>query len=123
MPGSAQRLEPDHNAMPDGLDAAGRAAHAAIMEVLRADDATYTGGCKSFYSPAEWQARREKYGCGSKPIVVYDGGALRPYFNMDADDGAYSFTTKMQTALGKVGLYAEECTGWYAAIYRVSDAG
>jgi hypothetical protein len=79
----------------------------------------------------EWKAREEKYGTESHLIVVYDGGALRPVFSMDAaydlDCGHYQQTGKkrepyalyegMQEKLREAGLYFEECTGFYAAVY------
>jgi hypothetical protein len=124
-------------AMPDDLDAHGKRAYVAIKKHLGNFDDLSTGGCTSFYSPKEWEDRGEDYGKGSKLIVVYDGGELRPYFNMDACyDGhcmlmdflvsegkdvsnvkPYDLYENMQDALGKEGLYFEECTGWYAAVY------
>lgn len=103
---------------PKGLSAAGRKAHEVIMRVLQDDDMTHTGGCKAFYSPREWAERGEKYGAQSDLIVVYDGGDLRYYFNLNADiETGYIFTTRMIEALAAAGLWSEECTGWYAAIY------
>jgi hypothetical protein len=106
----------DNNAKPDGLSALGQKAHKVIMRVLTAHEMTETGGCKSFYSPAEWRKRNEKYGQGAELIVVYDGGSLYPFFNLDAE--CYELHDEMSNALKEAGLYVEECTGWYAAVYR-----
>lgn len=106
----------DNNAKPDGLSALGQKAHEVIMRVLTAHEMTETGGCKSFYSPDEWRVRGEEYGCESELIVVYDGGSLRPFFNLDAE--CYSLNEEMRKALDEAGLHVEECTGWYAAVYR-----
>jgi hypothetical protein len=123
---------------PKGLCPVGKKAYAAIVEYLRQRGMTNTGGCRAFYSPTEWRERGEEYGLKSKLIVVYDGGDLRPFFNMDAtlevsvdlaefarEEGLdlpkqnpYAIYEAMQAELAKVGLYSEECTGWYAAIYE-----
>jgi hypothetical protein len=113
--------------MPAGLSADGQAAYKAIMAVLNKHEQTYTGGCRAFYSPAEWKARGEEYGTEAELIVVYDGGALRPFFSMDAAYDhfhhmpaakRYDWYEEMQAALGAKGLYFEECTGWYCAVFK-----
>lgn len=116
------KKRPDSNEKPAGLSALGEKAYEAIMAVLKEHKATYTGGCKTFYSPAEWKERGEEYGIESELIVVYDGGDVRPFFSMDAcyeipSSNRYATYEKMQAALEKVGAYFEECTGWYAAVY------
>lgn len=70
--------------MPENLDDLGKRAYNAIKKHLRDFEDMSTGGCKAFYSPIEWAERGESYGRGSKLIIVYDGGDLRPYMNMDA---------------------------------------
>jgi hypothetical protein len=128
-----------HLAMPENLDADGKRAYNAIKNYLDNFSHIDTGGCKSFYSPDEWSERGEQYGTGSKLIIVYDGGDLRRYFNMDAAYEAhcmvaefyeetgdtemlgkpYDSCENMNAALHKEGLYFEECTGWYAAVYKI----
>lgn len=103
--------------MPNDLDAHGQEAYHAIMKVLLKNQATYTGGCKAFRSPAEWKARGEEYGCNSKLIVVYDGGDHGAYFSLDRSCPGYLEIEEMNTALQAIGMYSEECTGWYAAVY------
>lgn len=105
-----------NNAKPQGLSLVGESAYEMIMSVLIKFEQTNTGGCKTFYSPAEWKARGEQYGLESELIVVYDGGDVRPFFTIDA--GVPSFYDAMEKALFACGLYAEPCTGWYAAVYR-----
>ena len=73
------------------------------------------GGCKAFYSPESWEHRGESYGKNSLLIVVHDGGDLAPYFNYDY--GKYIFINEMSESLHKLGVYAEQCTSWYSAIY------
>jgi hypothetical protein len=70
----------------------------------------------AFYTPEEWRARGEKYGALSVLVVVHDGGPYAPLFNYDYED--YKAIEAMQKALEPLGLYAEQCTGWYSAIYR-----
>lgn len=122
--------------LPDGLTDQGRRAHEIIVEYLRACGRTETGGCKAFYSPTEWVARGERYGKKSHLVVVYDGSDLRPVFSMDAaydldcavyrETGTtrepYSLYEGMQEKLREAGLYFEECTGWFSAIYSTEGA-
>jgi hypothetical protein len=106
------------NAKPEGLSPEGEKAYDAIMQVLRENGATNTGEGKAFYSPKEWEERGESYGQGAVLIVVYDGGDHRRFFNMDAAYPTYMSHLKMTNALGAKDLFFEECTGWYAAVYR-----
>jgi len=92
-------------------------AHAAIMAVLEKHKATKTGGCKAFYSPEEWRARGEQYAQESVLVVVYDGGAHRPFFTLD--ECQYDLCEEMQAALKPLGLYFEESTCWYGGVYRI----
>lgn len=105
-------------AMPDGLSEDGQKAWKAIVTLLMDDDPLMsTGGCKAFRSPRfHLETQGEKYGKGSELIVVYDGGSHRPYFNMDA--GCYDLAERMSNVLESLGMYLEECTGWYAAVYK-----
>ena len=79
---------------------------------------------------------RSVYGAKSHLVVVYDGGTIRPVFSMDAaydlDCAVYRETGKkrepyalyegMQAKLREAGLYFEECTGYYSAIYSLETA-
>lgn len=128
---------------PECLSPAGARAYDAVIAHLnkngRIKDIS-TGGCKAFYSPEEWQDRKELYGTKSVLVVVYDGGDLRRFFNMDAaydssldykdflkgEDrdlpkgfNMYGSVENMQESLRIAGFFAEECTGWYAAIYEI----
>lgn len=107
----------DFNAKPEGLSPAGERAYEAIMKVLRAHEATETGGCTSFYSPEQWKDRGEEYGRNAELIVVYDGGDLGQFFSLGHSYPSYKTYEVMRKALETAGLYFEECTGWYAAVY------
>jgi len=104
------------NECPKPLHRAGQRAYEIVSRVLREHGATYTGGCTTFYSPKSWKERREKYGLESVLIVVYDGGDVSRAFRMDDED--YALWETMAAALEAGGLYAEECTSWYSAIYE-----
>lgn len=105
-------------AMPEGLTEDGQTAWKAIVTLLMSEDPRMsTGGCKAFRSPQfHLETQGEKYGKGSVLIVVYDGGDHRPYFTLDAE--CYDLVERMQQVLSAVGFYVEECTGWYAAVYK-----
>jgi len=102
---------------PEGLSEKGNKAHEIVMEVLRKHRRTDTGGCKAFYSPEEWTDRGEKYGRESKLVVVHDGGDVAPFFSWDYEQ--YTLVEEMNDALRPAGLYAEQCTCWYSAIYEI----
>jgi hypothetical protein len=111
---------------PADLSPLGTKAYDAILEFLAKDgvleaESKYgiTGGCTAFYSPQAWRERGEIYGRAAELIVVYDGGALGPYFSLDHDYPKYRRIEAMQEHLRSIGLYAEECTGWYCAIYKI----
>lgn len=106
--------------IPAGISAKGRAAAKVILSTAReaCDRDLATGGCRAFYSPAEWEDRGEEYGTKSLLIVVHDGGDLARFFNHDYQ--AYDSIAKMQTALKGLGLYAESCTCWYSAVYPIA---
>lgn len=106
----------DDLAIPAGLTRHGRRAATIILNLLKKQDSTYTGGCKAFYSPKQWRARGEDYGTEAELIVVHDGGDLAPYFNYDYE--CYQMVEQMNAALLEAGLFAESCTSWYTAIYR-----
>ena len=122
--------------MPKDLGEPGRRAYEIIVAYLKEHDFSDNGGCKAFYSPAEWSAREESYGTTSHLVVTYDVGAIRPVFSMDAaydlDCAVYQKTGKkrkpyslyegVQDKLREAGLYFEECTGCYSAIYSVGAA-
>lgn len=130
----SSKLDKAHDLdMPEGLADKGRRAHEIIVAYLKEHDFSDNGGCKAFYSPTEWSAREESYGTTSHLVVTYDGGAIRPVFSMDAaydlDCAVYQETGKkrkpyslyegVQDKLREAGLYFEECTGCYSAIYSV----
>ncbi len=116
---AAVKANPDL-AMPPGLSEMGQRAWRLIMDEAIEMGATHTGGCKAFYSPKEWLEREEEYGLGAELVVVYDGAELKYLLSLDSafDAGDYSATDRMVEKLAEIGMYPEECTCWYAAIYE-----
>lgn len=107
-------MSKDDLKVPEGLSDLGKKAAEAVLATTGAESG---GGCRAFYTPEEWAARGEKYGTGSVLVVVHDGGDLAPSFNMD--HCAYESMERVRKALEPLGLYAEQCTSWYSAIYKI----
>jgi len=107
--------------IPPGLCPVGDRAARAIVRVAavlaaRSCREPTTGGHRAFFTPEEWLASGEEYGRNAVLIVVHDGGDLAPCFNF-----AYEDEAAMRLALvilQRVGCWAEQCTGWYTAIYQ-----
>ena len=102
-------------AIPDGLSRKGRKAAEAILAVLRKHEMMDTGGCDTFYSPKAWLARGEQYGTNAELIVVYDGGAVRSFFEWEGYD--HTLIEEMSAAIDGAGCWSEKCTCWYSAVY------
>lgn len=100
---------------PPFLSPDGERAWKAIVEVLR--KARAKPGGRTFYSPAEWEERGEKYATGSQLVVVYDGGDVGRFFEYDWND--YKGIEKMVAALEKIGMYSESGTNWYSGVYFI----
>jgi len=98
-------------AMPDKLSAKGVKAWGAIVALAKKHELS-DGGCRVFYSPKEWAARGERYGCKSKLVVVYDGGEFGDICKFDGP-----FYEELLASPMMKGLFIEECTGWYSAVY------
>lgn len=113
----APPAERDDWAIPAGLSAKGQLAAETIRDVAKAEGLDYTGGCRVFYSPAEWVARGEQGGTLSELIVCFDGGDHRCLFADDGPDAA-NLNEVLDAALHRHGLWVELCTGWFAGVYR-----
>jgi hypothetical protein len=110
--------------MPAGLDDKGQKAYQIIVEYLQANKLTTTE-LRAFYAPTEWRERGEEYGGESHLVVMYDGAtSLKRVFSMDACYASgraegYKHYEAMQDKLAEAGLFFEECTQWYSAIYAI----
>lgn len=121
MPTKLNQINRDNPTLriPTGLSRRGRNAAMAILRLLQEqaiEGKIETGGCRLFYSPAEWKERGEDYGTKASLIVVYDGGDAYHYFSFNTE--AVSYLDKMTAALKAVGVHSEACTGWYTGIYE-----
>lgn len=116
-------IDTDKFAKPEKLNKEGLKAYQTIMKLFKETDKSRpgleidSGGCTTFYSPKQWAERGEMYGRNSALIVCHDGGDVANFFNYDYGD--YQSIKKMDEALRKIGLYAECCTAWYTAIYKL----
>ena len=101
---------------PSDLTTLGKTACETIVAFLKKKKLTNTGGGKAFYSPKEWKERGEDYGTESELVVVHDGGDHARAFSWDYED--YTTIEALNVELAKIGLFAEQCTTWYSAIYK-----
>lgn len=118
------QIQNPHLAMPAGLDEKGQKAHAIIVEYLVANNLTTTE-LQAFYGPVEWRQHGE-YGCESHLVVMYDGAtSLKRVFSSEGDatylytPDCYKHNEAMQKKLAEVGLYFQECTRYYGAVYEI----
>lgn len=105
----------DSLGIPAFLSRKGTRAAKEIVKFLTEKGLTDHGGGGRFYSPQEWEERGEEYGTKSLLIVVHDGGDHAPAFNWDYE--AYGLMEELRVRLAGIGVYAEQCTSWYSAIY------
>lgn len=101
--------------MPADLTETGKRAYGLILDFLKENHLQFAGGCKTFYSPDEWKSRGESYGRDSQLIVVYDGGDVGNAFSFDMEN--YDMVEKLRVRLADAGLFSEQCTTWYSAVY------
>jgi hypothetical protein len=103
--------------MPDGLSLSGKLAWQTFVKFFVQHGLKYTGGGTTFYSPEEWEARREPYSQGGVLVVTYDGGEPREAMTGE-DEGLYE---QMQEALNAQGFYFEAGTSWSGGVYRLES--
>ena len=111
------KMLPSNCEIPSEVSQAGRIAARTIIKEATKDPDFSTGGSPAFYSIQKWKERKEEYGTESELIILHDGGDLAKYFSYDYE--CYSLIEKMEKSLKKEGLYTEQCTTWYSAIYKI----
>jgi hypothetical protein len=63
------------------------------------------------------QPNLRRYGQGSVLILIHEpGDPLRPYCNYDCYE--YEKIDALTDALSEIGLYVQDCTGDYSAVYE-----
>ena len=76
----------------------------------------------SLVDSKEWDG---EYGKGSVLILIHEEAESSAHTNMDGaynyNGGDYTSYEELMESLGKNGLYIEQCTLWYSAIYLASD--
>lgn len=102
-------------AIPNGLSDNGRNAAQAIYDFCKSRGLLDTGGCKVFYSPAQWAERKELYGLTSELVVVHDGGDHRSALTLDY---GILYFDRLFWHLDAIGLFHQQCTGWYSCILK-----
>jgi hypothetical protein len=98
------------------LSPKGHEALELIQQFLAEKGLTGTGGQRVFWSPEEWKERGEKYGQDSILVITHDGGDHAPAFNWDYCN--YELLEALQNRLVLQGMFVEQCTGWYSAVYE-----
>lgn len=112
-----QAATPADFALPADLQGLGRLAAEAMIAFWRAEGTLDAGGCRVFYSPQEWTKRGEEYGRASLLVVVHDGGMHAGSLSYDREQ--YARVEALNAALQPLGVFVEQCTGWYSAVYGV----
>lgn len=103
--------------IPTGLSRKGRAAAKVILEFLAEKELTEHGGGGKFYSPKQWAERGELYGRTSELVITHDGGDHA--YALDYDREAYALMEELRGRLQPLGMYIEQCTCWYSAVYQI----
>ena len=98
--------------IPEGLCSAGEKAARAIVELLEARGATYTGGCPAFYSP---ETHGEWYGDAAVLVVCYENNDLTTHLDI-ATHCAESYQA-MVKMLEFVGCWHENINCSVSVIY------
>lgn len=98
---------------PPDLSERGRLAAQTILDFAKSKGSTDTGGCRAFYSPAEWKDRHESYGTEGVLIVCHDGGCFYDLLPVSAES-----SMEIGDALSALGFTLEQCTAWYSAVYE-----
>lgn len=115
---------PNESTTTGDLDAAGIAARDAILTLLA--ERGIADQHLAFYSAAAWKDRGESFGTESALVVVHESAPAGPLLSMDkaywrARPGfdCYEGYEALQERLRTVGLYLQDCTVWYSAIYPI----
>lgn len=99
---------------PEGISPRAKQAYDVIIAFLIEQDLTFTGGCKVFSTPEEWQG---EYGKNSLLVILYEGADVGDAFSYDRE--RYSLIEALDAKLAEIGLFSEQCTSYYSAVYEI----
>lgn len=102
--------------IPGNLCPLGKKSAEGIHQFLVENDLTSHGGGGRFYSPQEWKDRDEAHGTESLLVITHDGGSHAAAFNSDYE--RYELMDELREKMEEIGVYIEQCTSWYSAVYR-----
>ena len=105
--------------IPVGVVGKGREAAEVIRAFVLEHELGFTGGCRVFADPAQWD---EGYGLKSLLVVVHEGTAADVCLNMDGAwerSSSYDLFEELMERLRGVGVYMEQCTRCYSAVYEI----
>jgi len=101
---------------PEGLSPDGERAFEIIVNHLKSHGSEVKGELQAFWNPKDYDG---EYGRDSLLIIMYDGlNDIGKFFSLDQDYPKYKNQDPMREALEAAGFYADECTGYYAAVYK-----
>jgi hypothetical protein len=106
-------------AVPEGVSENGRKAAEIIRAYVLELDLLGTSGGSVFRDPAEWD---DNFGRNSLLVVVHEGLDAGPCLSMDGayNSGCgYALYEALTDRLRDAGLFIEQCTTWYSAIYEI----
>ena len=119
-----QIINPDWD-IPTGLSVKATKAAEIIRAFASEYDLMFTGGCHIFVNPTEWRSRTAwpsaQYGGNSLLIVLHEGTASDVCLSLDGayDRGSYDLYEALSKKLRGVGVYLEQCTRCYSALYEI----
>jgi len=99
---------------PEGISPRAKQAYDVILPFLIAHDLTFTGGCQVFHRPEDWDG---DYGKGSVLVILYEGASAGNAFSYDREQ--YPLIEALDKELAKIGLFSEQCTTYYSAVYEI----
>lgn len=103
---------------PEGLSPDGERAYEIIIKHLKENTPgqEIVAELQVFWGPKDYDGQ---YGKDSCLIVMYDGlNTVGKFFSLDIDYPHYKNHEPMRQALETAGFYADECTGYYSAVYK-----
>ncbi len=76
----------------------------------------YLGHEQPFRAPRAWRDDGHEYGLRSELIILHEGDDLELFLSYDREQ--YKLIDLMDRHLRSLGVYTEQCTRTYSALYR-----